>query len=247
MFRSTLTFSNQTPLTKDDLKKCQELLQKLHENQDSFEFRQPVDHKKLGLTDYPQIITYQMDLGTAKKKLQGNKYALIEEFLDDLQMIWQNCKTYNAEGSWIFNLADKLERYFKKLIKNYLPQIQLNPPKDGAQQQQAQQTQPQAAQQTAQQAVQQQPQQPAEQVYEEPEGLTFTQKNQFSQKMRHITQEQLGIVVQIIQSSCPTAFRDVDKDKCQILVDQLTVETFNVLTEKIDLWCAENPQKKVKV
>ena len=75
----------------------------------------------LGLEDYPSIITNPMDLGTVFKKLQSNKYKCVEQCLEDIQLIWDNCKTYNAYGSWIWKLSDKLEKNFKKYVKNYLP------------------------------------------------------------------------------------------------------------------------------
>ena len=52
-----------------------------------------------GLLDYPQIIKKPMDLDTVKKNLKNNKYKLVEDVLNDMQLIWDNCKTYNAEGS----------------------------------------------------------------------------------------------------------------------------------------------------
>jgi len=94
----------------------------LLENTDSAEFRQPVDYKALGILDYPDIITYPMDLGSVKRKLAKN-YKYVEDCLDDIQMIWDNCKRYNAVGSWIYKLADKLDKYYMKLLKNYLPNI----------------------------------------------------------------------------------------------------------------------------
>ena len=36
-----------------------------------------------------------MDLGTANQKLKAEKYRFVEEALDDIQLIWDNCKTYN--------------------------------------------------------------------------------------------------------------------------------------------------------
>ncbi len=43
--------------------------------------------------------------------------------LDDLQLIWDNCKTYNPDNSWIHSVAEKLERAFKKMLKNYFPEM----------------------------------------------------------------------------------------------------------------------------
>ena len=53
----------------------------------------------LGLTDYYDIIKTPMDLGTVKKNLKANKYKFVEDCLNDIQLIWDNCKQYNAEGS----------------------------------------------------------------------------------------------------------------------------------------------------
>lgn len=36
-----------------------------------------------------------MDLGTCNEKLRTDKYRFVEEALDDIQLIWDNCKTYN--------------------------------------------------------------------------------------------------------------------------------------------------------
>ncbi len=45
--------------------------------------------------------------------------------LDHIQLIWDNCKEYNKEGHY-FELAEKMEKVFKKMIKNYLPVVQYN-------------------------------------------------------------------------------------------------------------------------
>ena len=44
--------------------------------------------------------------------------------MDHIQLIWDNCKAYNPEGQY-YVLADKMERNFKKMIRNYLPNIQV--------------------------------------------------------------------------------------------------------------------------
>ena len=45
-----------------------------------------------------------------KKKVKSNKYSTINEFIDDLNLIWQNCKIYNQEGSEIYKIAEKMEK-----------------------------------------------------------------------------------------------------------------------------------------
>lgn len=49
--------------------------------------------------DYPNVVKYPMDLGTVKENVKNSTYQHVEECLDDIQLIWDNCKSYNAEGS----------------------------------------------------------------------------------------------------------------------------------------------------
>ena len=60
-----------------------------------------------------------MDLGTVRKNLRNNKYKMVEDSLNDLQLIWDNCKKYNSEGSWIYDLALKLENVMLKHIQKH--------------------------------------------------------------------------------------------------------------------------------
>lgn len=68
-----------------------------------------------------------MNLLKVQDKIKGREYRTIEEALDHIQLIWDNCKAYNTEGHY-YVLADKMERHFKKMIRNYLPNIQVTVP-----------------------------------------------------------------------------------------------------------------------
>ena len=67
-----------------------------------------------------------MDLGTVKKNLKNNKYKSVEECLNDVQLIWDNCKTYNSEGSWIYDLALKLENLMIRQIQQNFSFLKIN-------------------------------------------------------------------------------------------------------------------------
>ena len=43
-----------------------------------------------------------MDLNFIKKNIKAYKYKSIKEFVDDMSLIFVNCKTYNIEGSDIY-------------------------------------------------------------------------------------------------------------------------------------------------
>jgi hypothetical protein len=75
------------------------------DHSDSHDFREPVDWKGMGLTDYPLVVKHPMDLSTVNKKVNQGKYQSIEALCDDLQLIWDNCKSYNPPNSWIYETA----------------------------------------------------------------------------------------------------------------------------------------------
>jgi hypothetical protein len=52
-----------------------------------------------GLLDYPSIVKNPMDLGTIQTKLSNGQYLYVEDMIDDIQLVWDNCKLYNSPGS----------------------------------------------------------------------------------------------------------------------------------------------------
>lgn len=57
----------------------------------------------MGLLDYAFLIKNPMDLGTIDTKLKDDRYETVEEVLDDIQLVWDNCKTYNSQNTVILN------------------------------------------------------------------------------------------------------------------------------------------------
>lgn len=95
---SSLKLGSITALGKDEVKKIKTIWQSLQDNNDSTEFRQPVKWEEMGLIDYPDLVKHPMDLSAVNRKLREEKYRTVEEVLDDLQLIWDNCKLYNQQG-----------------------------------------------------------------------------------------------------------------------------------------------------
>ncbi|KAJ3270465.1 histone acetyltransferase [Terramyces sp. JEL0728] len=71
------------------------LLDELHENTHSWPFVEPV----AGVPDYYDIIKSPMDLRTLNDNIEANKYNTLDEFTADVNLIWNNCRTYNQDGS----------------------------------------------------------------------------------------------------------------------------------------------------
>ena len=55
--------------------------------------------------DYFDIISKPMDLSTIKKKLAHNVYRNGNSFVDDMNLIWNNCYKYNGEHHEISKTA----------------------------------------------------------------------------------------------------------------------------------------------
>jgi len=165
---------SETLLNKDHHKKLSDIINHLWERPESSEFRQPVDYVALKLNDYPIIIKKPMDLAKVKKNLKGGNYKSVEDCLEDIQLIWTNCKTYNADFSKIFKLASKLESVTKKLVKENFPTVKnfgrTNQTLEALRKDDFLQL-------------------------EEHEEVAYPEKVRISQKVRDLTQEQLGDVV----------------------------------------------------
>ncbi len=68
--------------------------------------------------DYPEyyeMIEHPMDLQTLKQGLA--EYTSVQDVYAATKLIWNNCRTFNAEGSDIFNTANSLEQQAKALFE----------------------------------------------------------------------------------------------------------------------------------
>lgn len=61
-----------------------------------------------------------MDLSTVKKKLKKDSYKKLVEVVNDINLIWSNCKLYNIDGSDIYNSAVFLQEKTNKLVNKFL-------------------------------------------------------------------------------------------------------------------------------
>ena len=61
--------------------------------------------------------------------------------------------------------------------------------------------------------------------------ISFEEKLDLSEKVRKVSHEILAQLVKVVQSECPGAFQELDKERIQIKVDALDKGTFQRLTE----------------
>jgi hypothetical protein len=109
----------ETILKDEDRNRLKKIIQDIKIHPVSFCFLEPVNYMELGLKNYIEIIQRPMDISTIMSKLENNKYDYVVEVIDDIQLIWDNCKTYNTEGSEIYEYAQTMEKYCDEIIGRY--------------------------------------------------------------------------------------------------------------------------------
>ncbi|BFG00292.1 bromodomain testis-specific protein-like [Drosophila madeirensis] len=90
----------------------------LSRNPSSLHFRQPVDAVKLNIRDYYEKIANPMDLNTIKKRFEYTYYWGGADVLEDILLIFENCRTYNSPDSTEFKAAVTLcECFWLRMAK----------------------------------------------------------------------------------------------------------------------------------
>jgi hypothetical protein len=59
-----------------------------------------------------------MDFGTIKNKLAASQYDRAEQFVDDINLVFDNCLLYNGEGSAVANMCKQVRDEFTKMLDN---------------------------------------------------------------------------------------------------------------------------------
>lgn len=178
------------------------MLKHLETFPEAFEFLKPVDFKGLGLDDYPLIVKKPMDLSSVKKRLKLNKYTSINDVIQDLSLIWDNCRAYNVIDSPISQQADMMERNMAEYCKTQKLQASAKPKR-----------------------------QKEEEHKSLSEEIMHDEKLELTESTRRLSHETLAQIVMIVQSECPKAIEELDNHRLQIKVDELDRRTFNKLLE----------------
>jgi len=95
-----------------EVKVCESIIRKMLRNPYSTAFKDPVPTT---IPMYHEIIKKPMDFTTLKTNLDNKKYGSLKEFKSDVKLIFNNCYTFNMEGSDLFVAAQKLEAAFDEI------------------------------------------------------------------------------------------------------------------------------------
>jgi hypothetical protein len=75
-------------------------------------FAHPVDPDREGLATYTQIVQHPMDLGTVRAKLENDEYETIDQWKNQMELVWENTYRFNGRQSLIASLAKQLQTLF---------------------------------------------------------------------------------------------------------------------------------------
>ncbi|KAI2632731.1 histone acetyltransferase GCN5-like protein [Xylaria nigripes] len=90
-------------------------LYQLQNHKQAWPFLNPVNRDEV--PDYYNVITSPMDLSTVEERLHQDHYQAPKDLVNDLKLIYTNCKKYNDETTVYTKCAVRLEKYMWSLIK----------------------------------------------------------------------------------------------------------------------------------
>ena len=85
--------------------------------------------------DYYIVIALPISFAEIEKKIAAGQYENVDQFKDDVNLMFANACTYNQEGSFVYEDAKLLQKTFDDLISKYkaastVKAIKIKPPKD---------------------------------------------------------------------------------------------------------------------
>ncbi|TKR68279.1 hypothetical protein L596_024280 [Steinernema carpocapsae] len=88
----------------------------MEETPECVPFRVPVDPVLLNIPDYFDIVKNPMDLSTIRQKLKINQYKNPWEFIDDMNLMFDNAWLFNRKNSKVYKFTTKMSELFTELI-----------------------------------------------------------------------------------------------------------------------------------
>jgi hypothetical protein len=82
-------------------------------------FRNPVYAlSEPGVWPYYQTISHPMSLRDVIEKLHSSRYSTCKQVIDDVDLIWSNCATFNGADSTVTQNAKKCQHWFQKKVQD---------------------------------------------------------------------------------------------------------------------------------
>ncbi|XP_072285050.1 tyrosine-protein kinase BAZ1B isoform X2 [Pyxicephalus adspersus] len=101
-----------------ELQKCEEILCKLIKYRFSWPFREPNTDED---ESYLKVVTTPMDFQTMQSKCSCGNYQTVQEFLNDLKLVFGNAELYYEPESQQLSCLEKTEQCARDLLSKHLP------------------------------------------------------------------------------------------------------------------------------
>lgn len=66
---------------------------------------------------YFNVVKHPMDLSTIKAKIHDDEYQTLQQFRDDMNLMFTNCLTYNPNTSYVYQQGESLFQFFRRQLK----------------------------------------------------------------------------------------------------------------------------------
>ena len=96
----------------------QQCLQAVQRHPRSGAFLFPVSDS---VPSYYDVVECPMDLSTLQARLSGGLYTSLPAFAADLELIFENCRLFNAPDSVVCRDVDELEQLYLVWKRKFLP------------------------------------------------------------------------------------------------------------------------------
>jgi len=111
-------------MTRSNINICINITHSLQYHSNALPFLNPVDPELLNIPDYFTVIKHPMDLSTIMKKIKGNKYSDINDYISDVELMFNNCFTYNPPANPVHIAGLALREYFIEQLRKLSPEVQ---------------------------------------------------------------------------------------------------------------------------
>jgi hypothetical protein len=109
------------PISKEQWQWCSNTIKNLKKNKSAGPFLEPVDIVKFNIPHYPDIVKQPMDLRTVQAKVNAREYSSLDQFVDDVRLIFSNCYKFNGTDSPISLMAAEVEKAFDRAVYKIPP------------------------------------------------------------------------------------------------------------------------------
>jgi len=98
---------------------CSLIIKTMERQPNALPFLKPVDPVALNIPDYFNVIKKPMDFSTILKKLKKGEYPSMNEFVEDVDLVFRNCMTYNPPNNPVHKMGQEMKNFFIEQLKKY--------------------------------------------------------------------------------------------------------------------------------